>query len=196
MKSREVRKKFIEFFKQKNHTFVPSSSTIPVGDKTILFTIAGMAQFKDALTGVEKRPYNRATNSQKCIRIGDLDDVGHPVLGWRNPSADLASQTQEGHRHQRTRRRADRRDGGRVRARARPLAAVDGERPARRRGAPRVDALLAAPGRRVVPLRLARQEAPVPDAERLRIVPGEAVLRTILVRTSRRRPCRCGSCAG
>jgi len=76
MKSREVRQKFIEFFKQKNHTFVPSSSTIPVGDKTILFTIAGMAQFKDALTGVEKRPYARATNSQKCIRIGDLDDVG------------------------------------------------------------------------------------------------------------------------
>ncbi len=76
MKSREVRQKFIEFFKQKEHTFVPSSSTIPVGDKTILFTIAGMAQFKDALTGVEKRPYSRATNSQKCIRIGDLDDVG------------------------------------------------------------------------------------------------------------------------
>lgn len=76
MKSREVRHKFIEFFKQKEHTFVPSSSTIPVGDKTILFTIAGMAQFKDALTGVEKRPYSRATNSQKCIRIGDLDDVG------------------------------------------------------------------------------------------------------------------------
>ncbi|MEN9811268.1 MAG: hypothetical protein RLZZ488_2835 [Pseudomonadota bacterium] len=76
MKSREVRQKFIEFFKDKNHTFVPSSSTIPVGDKTILFTIAGMAQFKDALTGVEKRPYSRATNSQKCIRIGDLDDVG------------------------------------------------------------------------------------------------------------------------
>lgn len=76
MKSREVRQKFIEFFKNKEHTFVPSSSTIPVGDKTILFTIAGMAQFKDALTGVEKRPYSRATNSQKCIRIGDLDDVG------------------------------------------------------------------------------------------------------------------------
>ena len=76
MKSREVRQKFIEFFKNKDHTFVPSSSTIPVGDKTILFTIAGMAQFKDALTGVEKRPYSRATNSQKCIRIGDLDDVG------------------------------------------------------------------------------------------------------------------------
>lgn len=76
MKSREVRQKFIEFFKNKSHTFVPSSSTIPVGDKTILFTIAGMAQFKDALTGIEKRPYNRATNSQKCIRIGDLDDVG------------------------------------------------------------------------------------------------------------------------
>ena len=76
MKSSEVRSTFIEFFQRKGHTFVPSSSTIPVGDQTILFTIAGMTQFKAALTGEEKRPYQRATNSQKCIRIGDLDDVG------------------------------------------------------------------------------------------------------------------------
>lgn len=76
MRSADIRTQFIEFFKSKDHTFVPSSSTIPVGDQTILFTIAGMAQFKSALTGEEQRPYKRATNSQKCIRIGDLDDVG------------------------------------------------------------------------------------------------------------------------
>jgi alanyl-tRNA synthetase len=76
MKSSEVRSKFIDFFKSKEHAFVPGSSTVPLGDQTILFTIAGMAQFKSSLTGEEKRPYKRATNSQKCIRIGDLDDVG------------------------------------------------------------------------------------------------------------------------
>lgn len=76
MKSSEIRSAFIDFFKSKNHTFVPATSTIPIGDQTILFTIAGMTQFKNALTGAEKRPYNRATNAQKCIRIGDLDDVG------------------------------------------------------------------------------------------------------------------------
>lgn len=76
MKSAEVRQKFIEFFKSKEHTFVSGSSTIPIGDQTILFTIAGMTQFKAALTGEETRSYKRAVNSQKCIRIGDLDDVG------------------------------------------------------------------------------------------------------------------------
>jgi alanyl-tRNA synthetase len=76
MKSAEVRHKFIEFFKEKGHTFVPSGSTIPIGDQTLLFTIAGMTQFKAALTGEEVRPYKRATNSQKCIRAKDLDDVG------------------------------------------------------------------------------------------------------------------------
>ena len=75
MKSSEVRRTFIDFFSSRGHTFVPSSSTIPVGDQTLLFTIAGMTQFKAALTGEEKRPYKRATNAQKCIRIGDLDDV-------------------------------------------------------------------------------------------------------------------------
>jgi alanyl-tRNA synthetase len=76
MKTNEIRRKFIKFFESKQHTYVPSASTIPIGDQTILFTIAGMAQFKSCLTGEEIRPYKRATNSQKCIRIGDLDDVG------------------------------------------------------------------------------------------------------------------------
>lgn len=76
MKTNEIRRKFIKFFESKKHTFVPSASTIPIGDQTILFTIAGMTQFKSCLTGEEVRPYKRATNVQKCIRVGDLDDVG------------------------------------------------------------------------------------------------------------------------
>lgn len=76
MKTNDIRRKFIQFFETKHHTYVPSASTIPIGDQTILFTIAGMTQFKSCLTGEEKRPYKRATNAQKCIRIGDLDDVG------------------------------------------------------------------------------------------------------------------------
>ncbi len=76
MKTNEIRRKFIKFFESKQHTYVPSASTIPIGDQTILFTIAGMTQFKACLTGEEIRPYKRATNSQKCIRVGDLDDVG------------------------------------------------------------------------------------------------------------------------
>ncbi|APJ03475.1 alanine--tRNA ligase [Silvanigrella aquatica] len=76
MKTNEIRRKFIQFFESKQHTYVPSASTIPIGDQTILFTIAGMAQFKSCLTGEEVRPYKRATNAQKCIRVGDLDDVG------------------------------------------------------------------------------------------------------------------------
>ncbi|MGY3804228.1 alanine--tRNA ligase [Pigmentibacter ruber] len=76
MKTNDIRRKFIQFFETKKHTYVPSASTIPIGDQTILFTIAGMTQFKSCLTGEEVRPYKRATNAQKCIRIGDLDDVG------------------------------------------------------------------------------------------------------------------------
>lgn len=76
MKTNDIRRKFIQFFETKQHTYVPSASTIPIGDQTILFTIAGMTQFKACLTGEEVRPYKRATNAQKCIRIGDLDDVG------------------------------------------------------------------------------------------------------------------------
>jgi alanyl-tRNA synthetase len=75
-----IRQTFIEFFEEKTHTFVPSSSLVPGGDATLLFTNAGMVQFKDVFLGTDKRPYTRAVNSQKCMRVAgkhnDLDDVG------------------------------------------------------------------------------------------------------------------------
>ncbi len=75
-----IRKTFIEFFEKKGHTFVPSSSLVPGGDQTLLFTNAGMVQFKDVFLGLDKRPYSRAVNSQKCMRVAgkhnDLEDVG------------------------------------------------------------------------------------------------------------------------
>ncbi|MCJ7626114.1 MAG: alanine--tRNA ligase [Anaerolineaceae bacterium] len=76
----EIRESFIEFFKSKGHTFVPSSSLVPTEDPTLLFTNAGMVQFKDIFLGLDKRLYTRAVNSQKCMRVAgkhnDLDDVG------------------------------------------------------------------------------------------------------------------------
>ncbi|MBN1149196.1 MAG: alanine--tRNA ligase [Anaerolineales bacterium] len=77
----EIRQGFIDFFVEKQaHTFVPSSSLVPGGDQTLLFTNAGMVQFKDVFLGTDKRPYTRAVNSQKCMRVAgkhnDLDDVG------------------------------------------------------------------------------------------------------------------------
>lgn len=78
---REIRQTFVDFFIGKQHTFVPSSSLVPGGDQTLLFTNAGMVQFKDVFLGTDKRPYTRAVNSQKCMRVAgkhnDLDDVGH-----------------------------------------------------------------------------------------------------------------------
>jgi len=76
----EIRKTFIEYFKSKGHKFVPSSSLVPGGDQTLLFTNAGMVQFKDVFLGKDSREYSRAVNSQKCMRVAgkhnDLEDVG------------------------------------------------------------------------------------------------------------------------
>lgn len=76
----EIRKSFNDFFISKGHTFVASSSLVPGGDATLLFTNAGMVQFKDVFLGKETRPYTRAVNSQKCMRVAgkhnDLEDVG------------------------------------------------------------------------------------------------------------------------
>ncbi len=76
----QIRQEFIDFFVKHGHTFVPSSSLVPGGDQTLLFTNAGMVQFKDVFLGTDKRPYTRATNSQKCMRVAgkhnDLEDVG------------------------------------------------------------------------------------------------------------------------
>ena len=79
-KSSEIRKTFLEFFKEKGHTVVESSSLVPIDDPTLLFTNAGMNQFKDVFLGLDKRPYTRAATAQKCVRAGgkhnDLDTVG------------------------------------------------------------------------------------------------------------------------
>ncbi|MDT2021067.1 alanine--tRNA ligase [Methylocella sp. CPCC 101449] len=77
----EIRSTFLDYFAKNGHEIVPSSSLVPRNDPTLMFTNAGMVQFKNVFTGVEKRPYNRATSSQKVVRAGgkhnDLDNVGY-----------------------------------------------------------------------------------------------------------------------
>ncbi|GAB2191967.1 alanine--tRNA ligase [Sessilibacter sp. MAH1] len=81
MKSAEIRQAFLNFFQSKEHTIVPSSSLVPGNDPTLLFTNAGMVQFKDVFIGEDKRDYSRATSSQRCVRAGgkhnDLENVGY-----------------------------------------------------------------------------------------------------------------------
>ena len=81
MKVTQIRQNFLKFFESKDHQVVSSSSVVPGDDPTLLFTNAGMNQFKDVFLGFDKRPYNRATTAQKCIRAGgkhnDLDNVGY-----------------------------------------------------------------------------------------------------------------------
>ncbi len=79
--SEQIRADFLEFFREKGHEVVPSASLVPHGDPTLLFTNAGMNQFKDVFLGTGERPYNRAVDTQKCLRVSgkhnDLEEVGH-----------------------------------------------------------------------------------------------------------------------
>jgi alanyl-tRNA synthetase len=81
MKSSEIRARFLEFFRDKGHAVVPSSPLVPANDPTLLFTNSGMVQFKDVFLGQDRRPYTRATSSQRCVRAGgkhnDLENVGY-----------------------------------------------------------------------------------------------------------------------
>ncbi len=81
MTTAQIRQSFLDYFAKQQHQVVPSSSLIPGNDATLLFTNAGMVQFKDVFLGGEKRPYNRATSSQRCVRAGgkhnDLENVGY-----------------------------------------------------------------------------------------------------------------------
>src|SRR5467141_4613612 len=77
----EIRSRFLDYFAQNGHEVVPSSPLVPRNDPTLMFTNAGMVQFKNVFTGLEQRPYRRAATSQKCVRAGgkhnDLENVGY-----------------------------------------------------------------------------------------------------------------------
>ena len=81
MKVADIRRQFTDYFVSKGHAHVPGSSLVPANDPTLLFTNSGMVQFKDVFTGVDKRPYTRATTAQRCVRAGgkhnDLENVGY-----------------------------------------------------------------------------------------------------------------------
>jgi hypothetical protein len=94
MKGNDVRKSFLEFFRSRGHEVVPSSPLVPEGDPTLLFTNAGMVQFKQVFLGNEKRSNPRAASSQKCLRISgkhnDLEEIGrdtyhHTFFGRKSP---------------------------------------------------------------------------------------------------------------
>ena len=72
MTSREIRQSFLDFFRERGHTIVPSAPVVPHGDPTLLFTNAGMNQFKDVFLGLGTRDYTRAADTQKCIRAGGI----------------------------------------------------------------------------------------------------------------------------
>src|SRR5262245_53112638 len=80
MNTAAIRRAFLDYFAKHGHQVVPSSPLVPAGDPTLLFTNAGMVQFKDVFTGRERRDYRRAASSQKCVRAGgkhnDLENVG------------------------------------------------------------------------------------------------------------------------
>src|SRR5215467_12543030 len=77
----EIRSAFLDFFARNDHVVVPSSPLVPINDPTLMFTNAGMVQFKNVFTGLQKLPYARAVTAQKCVRAGgkhnDLDNVGY-----------------------------------------------------------------------------------------------------------------------
>src|ERR671921_2202521 len=81
MKSSDIRSQFLKYFRSKGHTIVPSSPLVPQNDPTLLFVNSGMVQFKDVFLGKDKRPYTRATTSQRSVRAGgkhnDLENVGY-----------------------------------------------------------------------------------------------------------------------
>jgi alanyl-tRNA synthetase len=81
MTSNEIRNRFLQYFASQGHEIVPSSPLVPANDPTLLFTNAGMVQFKELFLGLEQRDYTRATSSQRCVRAGgkhnDLENVGY-----------------------------------------------------------------------------------------------------------------------